>query len=81
MVAAGRRLVEKARHDADAAFVRRDPVAAELLLRNAIKQTHAADALRAWLAEALFFQGDRDGARKVLAEGASPLTARVLACG
>lgn len=69
MVSGGETAVEKARHDADAAFVRRDPVAAELLLRNAIKQTHAADALRAWLAEALFFQGDRDGARKVLAEG------------
>jgi tetratricopeptide (TPR) repeat protein len=62
--------IDAARHAADAAIARHDPVSAEIGLRDAIARTHADNALRAWLAEALLGQGDRDGARRVLDAGA-----------
>lgn len=61
--------VDAARHAADAAMARNDPALAEGTVRKAIAQTHADDALRAWLAQALLAQGDREGARNVLGAG------------
>lgn len=69
----GEPAIEAARHAADAAIARHDPVAAEVGLRQAIARTHADNSLRAWLAQALLGEGDRDAARRVLdAGGLSP---------
>jgi len=61
--------IDAARHAADAAMARNDPVSAEIAVREAIARTHADDALRAWLAQALLGEGDRNGARQVLDAG------------
>jgi tetratricopeptide (TPR) repeat protein len=64
--------VDAARRAAEAALDRRDPVAAEIGLRQAIARSRADDALRAWLAQALLAEGDRKGALAVL--NAGPVT-------
>jgi tetratricopeptide (TPR) repeat protein len=64
--------IDAARRAADAAIARSDPVSAEVGVRQAMARTHGDDALRAWLAEALLGEGDRDGARRVLDAG--PMT-------
>jgi len=69
MASGGDTAIDAARHAADAAIARHDPVSAEIAVRDAIARTHADDALRAWLAEALLGEGDRDGARRVLDAG------------
>lgn len=57
------------RRQATAALERRDPIAAEVTLREAIRQGVPADALRAQLAQALLARNERRDARKVLGEG------------
>ena len=64
--------IDAARREADAAITRHDPVSAEVGLRKVIARTHADKALRAWLAEALFAQGDSAGATAALDGG--PMT-------
>ncbi|WP_225206822.1 tetratricopeptide repeat protein [Novosphingobium huizhouense] len=68
-VAGGGIPVEQARASARAALDRRDPIAAEVILRKAIAGGVPADALRAQLAEALLRQGEGDEVRRVLAAG------------
>ncbi|WP_231739181.1 lipopolysaccharide assembly protein LapB [Novosphingobium sp. FSW06-99] len=70
MASGGDSAIAAARHAADAAIARGDPVSAEVGIRKAIAQTHADDALRAWLAQALLGEGDRNAARRVLDAGA-----------
>ncbi len=61
---------------AQAALVRRDPVAAEVMLREAVRGGVPADAVRALLGEALLVRGDRIEAHRVLEGGAfTPETA------
>ncbi|WP_353229300.1 tetratricopeptide repeat protein [Novosphingobium sp.] len=69
----GETAIDAARHAADAAIARRDPVSAETVVRAALAATHADAALRPWLAKSLLAEGDRDAARKVLDAG--PMTA------
>jgi tetratricopeptide (TPR) repeat protein len=69
MASGGDTAVDAARHAADAAMAHHDPVLAEATVRKAMAQTHADDALRAWLAQALLGEGDRDRARRVLDAG------------
>lgn len=57
------------RRGAEAALDRHDPIAAEVALRSAIRAGVPADALRAWLGQALLARGDRAEARRVLGEG------------
>lgn len=64
--------IDLARHAADTAIAKGDPVAAEIGIRNVMASRHADNALRAWLAEALLAQGDREGARHALDSG--PMT-------
>ncbi len=61
--------IDAVRKQAQAALDRRDPIAAEVPLRAAIRSGVPADALRAWLAQALIARGDRAEARRVLGEG------------
>jgi tetratricopeptide (TPR) repeat protein len=61
--------IDAARHAADAAMAHQDPVLAEATVRKAMAQTHADNALRAWLAQALLGEGDREGAARVLDAG------------
>jgi tetratricopeptide (TPR) repeat protein len=70
MASGGDTAIDAARAGADAAIGRGDPVSAEVSIRKAMAQTHADDALRAWLAEALLGEGDREGARRALDAGA-----------
>eukprot|EP01042_Synura_sphagnicola_P031675 gene31675-40779_t len=70
MASGGETAIDVARHAADAAMARHDPVLAETTVRKAMAQTHADNALRAWLAQALLGEGDREGARRVLDGGA-----------
>ncbi len=70
MASGGESAIADARKAADAAIARHDPVSAEIGLRQAIAKTHAGDALRAWLAEALLLQGDGAGAARALDSGA-----------
>ena len=65
--------VAAARRDATAAIEARDPVRAEALVRRVMAGSHADNALRASLAQALLAEGDRIGARRVLDAG--PMTA------
>ena len=69
VVSGGDTAIDAVRRDADAALARRDPVWAEASVRKAITRTHADNALRAWLAEALLAEGDRAGARAALDAG------------
>lgn len=62
--------IDAVRRAADAAIAKGDPVAAEVMVRQAMERSHADNALRAWLAEALLGQGDRAGARRALDGGA-----------
>jgi len=57
------------RNKARAALQRRDPIAAEVPLREAIRKGASADALRALLGEALLARGDRAEAITVLEGG------------
>lgn len=62
--------VEAARAAAAKALARRDAIAAEVILRQAVKAGAPLDALRAQLGEALLRQGERGEARKLLGQGA-----------
>lgn len=68
-VSGGATPLDEARAAAGKALERRDPIAAEVILRKAIAAGVPADALRAQLAEALLRQGDRGEVRRVLAQG------------
>lgn len=61
--------LEVVRQQAQAALDRRDPIAAEVPLRQAIRDGVPANALRALLAQALLARGDRSAARQLLSEG------------
>ena len=61
--------LDQARAAARKALDKRDPIAAEVILRKAISAGVPADALRAQLAEALLRQGERGEVRRVLAAG------------
>lgn len=61
--------IDAVRKQAQDALDKRDPIAAEVPLRAAIRSGMSADALRPWLAQALMARGDRREARKVLDEG------------
>lgn len=63
---AGDPRVEALRRQVAQALARRDPIAAEVPVREAIRQGVPADAVRAMLAEALMARGDLTEARKVL---------------
>jgi len=65
LASGGEPAVDAARRAADQALTRHDPVRAEAIVRAAIAQTHADDALRAWLAQALLAEGDRAAADHV----------------
>jgi tetratricopeptide (TPR) repeat protein len=69
MASGGDTAIDAVRRKADADLARGDPVAAEMAVRQVIAQTHGDNALRAWLAEALLGEGDRDGARRALDAG------------
>ncbi len=68
-LAAGDGRVANLRKRADAALDKRDPIAAEVALRAGIRAGLPADAVRAWLAQALIARGERGEARRVLGEG------------
>lgn len=70
MASGGDIATDAARRTADTALAQHDPVRAEVVIRQAMAQTHAEDALRAWLAEALMQENDRKGALSVLDAGA-----------
>lgn len=61
--------LDKARIAARKALDRRDPIAAEVVLRRAMASGVPADALRAQLAEALLHQGERGEVLRVLEGG------------
>lgn len=79
MASGGDSAIADARRAADAALARSDPVSAEEIVRRAIASTHADDALRAWLAQALLREGDRAGAQAALDGG--PMTPDSAALG
>ncbi|MCW1381669.1 tetratricopeptide repeat protein [Novosphingobium sp. KCTC 2891] len=62
--------LDGARAAARAALERRDPIAAEVVLRKAVDGGLPLDAVRAQLGEALLRQGERAEARRVLGGGA-----------
>ncbi|MCH7628390.1 MAG: tetratricopeptide repeat protein [Proteobacteria bacterium] len=62
--------IEAARAAAAKALAKRDAIAAEVILRQAVKAGAPLDALRAQLGEALLRQGERGEARKLLVQGA-----------
>ena len=66
---AGPSVLDTVRAQARAAMARRDPIAAEVPLREAIRRGVSPEAVRAQLGEALLARGDRQGARQVLGEG------------
>ena len=61
--------LDRLRSAARAALQRRDPIAAEVPLREAIRNGANQDALRALLGEAVLARGNRDEAMKVLENG------------